>query len=150
MNRKLLLIPVLAAAFTAACDLMVFDTPPFIITKPVSETAARQHYFSYAGITFEFMNTTETAVKNITVSFSLFDAKTGRNPFMGSNIFEITTACEIQPDEIRKIILSLDSYIHIKPSEPFLIDNFCVREIQYSNGNVWQDRYGIFTGGVLK
>jgi hypothetical protein len=118
------------------------ELPPFVITKPAFEIIERPYYFRYAGIVFKFLNTAPEIVDKITVSFLLFDQKTQDSPFIGSNKFEIAKLDVVFPDENKEIIISLDQFIYIAPTEPYLIDFFYVYEIHYVDGTVWQDKYG--------
>lgn len=118
------------------------ESPPFVITRPVFEIIERPYYFNYAGIVFKFLNQDKEAVEKITVSFMLFDERTQDKPFFGSNQFEISRTDLVFPEENKEIIISLDKFIHIAPTEPYLIDSFYVSKIHYINGSVWQDKYG--------
>ena len=118
------------------------DLPPFVITKPVFEIYERPYYFKYAGIVFKFLNKAGENVDKITVSFLLFDPKTNDSPFVGSNKFQITKWDVVLPNENKEIIISLDPFIYIAPTEPYLIDLFYIYEIHYTNNSVWQDIYG--------
>ena len=120
------------------------ELPPFVITRPVFEIVERPYYFRYAGIVFKFLNQSTKIVDKITVSFLLFDPKTNASPFIGSNKFEIAKWDTVLPNENREIIIALDQFIYIAPSEPYLIDFFYIYEIHYVDGSVWQDKYGKF------
>jgi len=129
---------------------LVWEAPPYVITKPVCEISERTYVFTYAGLSFKFLNGSGKTVNRITVSFMLFDAKTLTNPFIGSNIFEISKLDLILPDENREILISLDGYIYTAPTEPYLIDYFYISEISYTDGSVWQDKFGIYNTGTVK
>ena len=118
------------------------ETPPFVITRPVFEISERVNYFTFAGLVFSFLNTTQKNVESITVSFMLFDNDTRASPFFGSNKFEITKIDLVLPNENKEIILSLDRFIYVAPEEPYIVDFFYISEIQYTDGNAWQDKYG--------
>jgi len=118
------------------------EIPPFVITKPVMEIVERPFYFKYAGMVFNFLNHAEKIVDNITVSFMLFDSKTNGSPFISTNKFQITRWDQVFPDENKEIILSLDRFIVIAPTEPYLVDFFYIYEIHYVDGSVWRDEYG--------
>jgi len=120
------------------------DVPPFVVTKPVIEVTEHINYFQCAGVVFKFLNNAEKAVDKITASFMLFDMKTQANPFTGSNVFEIERRCFVAPDENREICISLDHFIYIAPTEPYLIDFFYISEVLYTDGSVWQDKNGKF------
>ena len=118
------------------------ETPPFVITKPQFEITERRNHFNYAGIVFKFLNLAEEHVDRITVSFMVFDPKTQSNPLITTNKFEISKWDFVFPHENKEIIISLDQYIHIAPTEPYIIDFFYVSEIHYIDGSVWQDKNG--------
>jgi len=134
--------------FLMACDdgnkATVVTKPPYTITKPMCEIIERPGYFNYAGIVFNFLNTSDKIVDEVKVSFMLFEANSDENPFIGSNIFEITMLTIVAPKENKEIIISLDQYITIAPSEPYLIDFFYISEIHYKDGSTWQDKHGIY------
>jgi hypothetical protein len=141
MSKMLVLT---AAVYFVSCDMSVMSDPPYVITKPICEIIERPDYFTYAGLTFYFLNTSETIVNNITVSFMLFDAETQGNPFMGSNIFKITKLDTVQVNENKEIVISLDKYLYVAPAEPYIIDFFYIAEIQYADGSAWRDQNGIY------
>ena len=120
------------------------NIPPFVITKPVFEIVERNNHFRYAGIVFKFLNHADDYIDKITVNFMLFDSKTNNSPFNGSNKFEITKLDFVSPDENKEIIISLDQYIYIAPTEPYIIDFFYVSEIHYIGGRIWQDKLGTY------
>jgi len=118
------------------------DIPPFVISRPVVEIKERLNGFKYAGIVFKFLNNTEMYVEKITICFMLFDTKTQTSPFLGSNKFEITKHDFLSPGENKEISISLDNYIYIAPTEPYLIDFFYIAEINYLDDIIWRDTYG--------
>ena len=120
------------------------ELPPFVITRPMFEIIERPYFFKFAGLVFNFLNTGPKTVEKVTVSFLLFDPKTRDNPFIGSNKFEIAKWDIVFPGESREIIISLDQFIYIAPKEIYIIDHFFICEIYYTDGSVWQDKYGKF------
>ena len=120
------------------------EIPPFVITKPEFEIIERPYHFRYAGIVFKFLNQADLIVDRITVSFLLFDPRTQESPFVGSNKFAMTKRDIVFPDDNKEIIISLDQFIYVAPTTPYLIDFFYIYEIQYVDGSVWRDEYGKF------
>jgi hypothetical protein len=118
--------------------------PPFVISRPVFEIIGRTNYFNYGGMVFKFLNQRGEYVERITVSFRLFDPKTHSNPFFTTNKFEISKWDFVNPNENKEIIISMDQYIYVAPSEPYIIDFFYVSEILYGDGSVWRDKNGIY------
>ena len=148
-----LLVIIVMSIITAACESPTWivadappttpsEVPPFVISKPVVEITERINYFQCAGIVFKFLNNGGEPVDKITISFMLFDTKTQVSPFFGSNVFEITKLDFVAPGENKEICISLDQFIYIAPSEPYLIDFFYVSNIHYIDGTIWQDEYG--------
>ena len=118
------------------------EIPPFVITKPVVETYGRINYFNYAGIVFKFLNKADDPVDMIKVKFMLFDTETQLSPFIGSNAFEISKLDYIAPGENKEICISLDQFIYVAPTEPYLIDFFYISEVHFTSNIIWQDEYG--------
>ena len=134
-----------AAMLFIACDDSGMTTagfPPFVITKPVMEITERINHYTYAGIAFKFLNNSEEHIDGITVCFTLFDARAQGSAFTGNNKFEITKRDMISPGENREILISLDRYIYIAPTEPYLFEFFYISEIYYSDGRIWEDKQG--------
>jgi hypothetical protein len=127
----------------SSCADFSSETPPFAITVPTCSTNANFD-FTYAGISFYLLNKSHKSISSITAHFMLFDARTQTNPFIGSNIFEIKKFILISPGENKEIILSLDRFIYIAPEEPYLIDFFYISKIEYSDGSIWEDKYGVY------
>jgi len=127
-----------------SCIDLNTNLPPFIITTPVCSVSNSSNNLIYADISFAFFNKSGKNIESITVSFMLFDFKTEKNPFIGSNLFELTKIITILPNESKDIILSLDKFITIVPLEPYLIDFFYVLKIKYTDGSIWQDRFGLY------
>ena|GEM_PF-2350674 len=120
------------------------EIPPFVITRPVFEISERPFHFNYSGVVFNLFNTGPEVIDTITVSFRVFDQRTQSSPFLGTNKFEITKLELIHPNESKEIIISLDRFIYIAPTEPYIIDFFYVSRIDYVDGKVWEDKYGKF------
>jgi hypothetical protein len=118
------------------------EIPPFVITKPRMQVNERPFYFNYAGMVFNFLNQAEKTVEAIVVSFVLFDPETMESPFFTSNKSQITRWDTVFPGENKEIIISLDQFISVAPSNPYLVDLFYIYEIQYVDGSVWSDDHG--------
>jgi len=143
------MLPAIIAVLSAGCAMMPQDPPPFVVTKPICRINEQSYEFTYAALSFGILNNGQEAIKQITVSFSLFDSKTQDNPFIGSNVFEIVKQETVQPGENKEILISLDKYIYTAPAEPYLIDFFYISKITYTNGSVSQDKYGTYSTRTL-
>ena len=126
------------------------EMPPFVITKPSFEINSRPLHFNYSGVVFNFVNTGTDIIEAITVSFRIFDQRTQSSPLIGTNKFEITKLELIHPDENKEIIISMDRFVYIAPTEPYLIDFFYICRIHYVGGKIWEDKYGKYRIRVVK
>jgi len=145
MNKTGLIIFILIIFSFSSCTGNYQETPPFIITTPVSLLSGISYEFKYAGLSFYFLNKSEKNIENLTASFRLFDAKTQNSSFTGSNEFEITKLTFISSGENKEIVLSLDKFIYRAPAEPYEIDFFYISRIEYSDGSIWEDKYGLYS-----
>jgi hypothetical protein len=140
-------LAVLCALFTSCAPQ---SAPPYVITQPVCVAGERPGFYRYAGIELYISNTSDIAISELTVSFALFDAETGKNPFAGSNKFSLTLRGTVMPYDKKELIIPLDDYLYLAPRRPFIIDFFYIAKIEYADGSVWTDNHGIYhTGSQL-
>jgi hypothetical protein len=147
-NEKPLIVLIVGTfVLLAACSLSQPGSPPYVVTKPVCAIGERTGYYHYAGVEFEFLNTSGKTVSRITVSFMLFDAETEKNPLVGSNLFKLDLLGTVYANEKKEMIIPLDPYIYVAPADPYIIDFFYIKEIRYTDGSSWEDEYGTYHTG---
>jgi hypothetical protein len=138
---------ILALAFLcslSSCQTLQEDAPPYVISKPVCSIEPNPGYYLFAGIEFDFLNISDKNISEINISFMVFDADTESNPFIGSNIIKVNFTDNINPGELKRLIISLDYYMYVAAEKPYLIDFFYVAEIKYADGSSWEDQFGIY------
>lgn len=128
-----------ASALLGSCSLFGNGSPPYVISAPASVAGPCEGYYRYAGVDFDFCNTGDKAVAELSVSFLVYDAKTKMNPFAGSNLVKYEYSGAIAPGETASLKVSLDGRAHVAPKEPYLVDFFTVPRIVYSDGTSWED-----------
>lgn len=139
-NKALVLFfPVFAASFSACAHT---GSIPYGISNPESQIGEIQGLQEFAGIYFTFYNNTEKTVKSFTVSYFVFDNTGEKSPFIGSNVLSSRSFKIIPPNGVQEIHISLDRYINQIPLEPYIIDFFYIKKIEYEDGSVWIDPYG--------
>ncbi len=126
-----------------SCVQSVYSAP-YVISSPECVIGKTDSFFSYAGVIASFINTAESDIASLYISFNVYDASTKKNPFFGSNTIQTVYEDIIYPDEETELCISLDEYVHSIPLEPFLIQNFCISKIVYSDGSVWTDYFCVF------
>jgi hypothetical protein len=148
MKTLLWIIGVCSVLILASCKLIADSAPPYVVSKPGSYCVEKSGYYVFAGIEFSFLNTSEKAVTDITVSCMVFEPETLRNPLIGSNIIKTSFAGYIPGGRKKDLIISLDPYIYAAPEKPYIIDFFYIARIVYDDGSSWEDPNGIYyTGG---
>jgi hypothetical protein len=135
-------IAVLSIILFASCANTVFEhnVPPYALSKPISNAGKKEGYYNFAGIEFNYMNTTDKTVNDLAISCIVYDSDTKKNPFIGSNIVKFHYKQPIQPQTSQQMIIPLDAYMFVAPTKPYLLDFFTVSSIAFSDGTTWADK----------
>lgn len=131
-------------ATLCGCDLVSDDPPPYVISRPVCVAGQCEGYYRFAGIDFDFRNTGKVAVAEMDVRCRVYDPVTKKNPFVGSNDVSFSYRGSIAQGATASLRISLDEYAHVAPAEPYLVDFFTVRRIEYADGSTWEDPAGVY------
>ena len=129
--------------FYSSCEFLS-PRAPYIISIPKMEIGGYEDYYKYAGIECSFYNTSSKTIEKMEIDFSLFDPITKKPLSMSGPHFSVVCRETIDPGEEIDLRISLDFFIHYIPDSPFLIDNFSVRRIYYTDKTTWEDPFGIF------
>ncbi len=139
------IFPVFAFVLSSCMNIQEI---PYVITEPQCKIGQLENNYNFSGVCFTIYNNSNKAIKKIECTYTVFDAD-GDNPFIGSNCLISKFNDIIAPNDNREIIISLDKYMNYIPEEPFLIENFYVSKIEYSDGTVWKDSFGAFSQGGI-
>lgn len=124
-----------------------FEKPeiaPYVISKLECKMGMLEGYYSFGCVQFDFFNASNKDVSEILVSCIVYDTKTKKNPFIGTNFLKNSFSGNIIRQENKTLILSLDQYIFVVPDEPYLIDFFSISKIIYIDGTSWEDKNGFY------
>ena len=80
--------------------------------------------------------------KKINIVFYLFDQDGEPANECRSNI-SIEFELSIMPQEESRFCLSLDSFMNAIPETPLFIDYLYLAKIEYEDGSVWEDPFGL-------
>lgn len=127
----------------SGCESLEMFNCPYIIANPRVVLGENEGEHSFAGTYFNLFNDSSKTITDVTVSFLLYDGE-GENPFIGSNCVVSKINCVIGASQQAELVVSLDSYISVVPSEPYKIDFMYLREIKYSDGSSWSDPFGMY------
>ncbi len=146
-NKSILLFFSVLAASLTGC--MHVSSIPYAISEPECKVGRVDGMHDFAGIYFTFYNNSEKRVKNVIFTCIVFDSDGEKSPLIGSNIISAKFSQEITSYDVHDIVFSLDPYINIEPVEPYIIDFFYIKKIEYLDGSVWEDPYGSWMQGSL-
>ncbi len=138
MKKAKSLAIVFVVLVSVSCEQALYQAP-YVLIGPESLVGEGGVFFNYAGIFAELHNTSEKDIASLEISFDVFDRTTKKNPFAGSNHISCSYTDLIYSQETADLCISLDSYIHTMPEEEFVISNFCITSIGYTDGSRWTD-----------
>ena len=141
---KLIFISFLSFLFLG-CDFLDNNRPSFFLSSPEFELGTKETSFRTAGVNFELTNTGTEDINRVIISFIVYDEETKKSPWIGSNIIIAEFSERITSGETKQFEISLDNKFMKIPENSILIDFFYVKEIQYSNGQVWKDHFGVYS-----
>ena len=121
---------------------------PYVITMPQCHVGSLDENYKISGIHFTMYNNSSKQIKNFSCKCMIFDTE-GNNPFIGSNCIISKFDEVISSNNERQVIINLDPYLNYVPDAPFVVDNFYISKIVYSDGSVWKDTFGTFLQGGL-
>jgi hypothetical protein len=118
------------------------DKRPYYIQGEVSISSDTGD-FKYAGINITFYNNAEKDIKKIVLVLFLFDPDDS-STFSGDNRIDSEYTKNISSLSTAEFCISLDDYITAVPDNPCQIDCLYAGRIEYEDGTVWEDPYGIY------
>jgi len=99
--------------------------------------------FKYAGVNITFCNNTEKDIKKIVLILFLSDFDDS-STFSGNNRIVSEYSKSIDSLSTAVYCISLDDYITAVPDTPYQIDCLYAARIEYEDGSIWEDPYGIY------
>ena len=137
------MFPILALVLSGCMNNQVL---PYVVTEPTCRVGKLENNYDFAGIHFTLYNNTDKQIKNFSCTCTIFDSD-GDNPFIGNNCIIAKSNNPINSADNSEVIIKLDPYMNWIPEKPFIIENFYVTKIEYSDGTVWKDSIGAFRQG---
>ena len=148
LKRLFLLLEIsAAAALVTGCPSQLWEaeSPPYAITTPVYRIAGPDDLCTLGGVFLDFYNKSEKEVVFIETCMNVFNRKTGELAFEGAGGMLSESICLLQSHERKSLCIPLDEFIWQLDSPSFIVDNFFITRIEYSDGTTWQDKVGVYT-----
>lgn len=123
------------------CQVFSQDSLPYVMSGEfVMEEGASD--YSICGVDFFLLNKSEKEIKTIDLVFFLFD-KDGEPASECQNKISVEIEKSISGGEDSTFCMSLDKYMNSIPAEPLQIDYLYLARIEYEDGSLWEDPYGL-------
>lgn len=144
MNLKKLLAAVEFLLLLCSCSLKnEIKNPPYAVSNPVLEDGTGTNGCNVGGLFFDYYNKKQINVVKLEVKFCIYDKETKLSVIKKGQI-SATLNSEIAGGEKRKLCIPLDSYITTFNKDRYIVDQFFVSRIEFSDGSTWEDVLGIY------
>lgn len=124
-----------------SCKSYSQDFIPYVLDGEfVMEDGAAE--YSICGAEFFLLNKSNSEIKKINIIFYLFD-KDGEPASGCKNKISLDIEQVVGSGEESSFCISLDKYMNSIPEEKLLLDYLYLAKIEYEDGNVWEDPFGL-------
>lgn len=127
--------------FGTGCKTYSLEKIPYVMTGDFVMEESSADY-SICGVDFFLLNKSEKEIKNLTIVFFLFD-KDGEPAFECRSKISAQIEKDISAGEDCSFCMSLDNFMNSIPSEYLIVDYLYLSKIEYQDGSVWEDPYGL-------
>ncbi len=141
MNKINRIVLMCLTCLLISCSCYGPDSVPYVMTGEfVMEEGAAD--YSICGVDLYLFNKSDKAIKRIYLVFFLFD-KDGEPATECSNKIYAVIEKEVFAGETETFCMSLDSFMNSVPEDYLIIDYLYLSIIEYEDGTVWEDPYGL-------
>jgi len=138
---RILLFMMFLILFGTGCKTYSLEKIPYVMTGDFVMEESSADY-SICGVDFFLLNKSEKEIKNLTIVFFLFD-KDGEPAFECRSKISAQIEKDISAGEDCSFCMSLDNFMNSIPSEYLIVDYLYLSKIEYQDGSVWEDPYGL-------
>jgi len=127
--------------FFGSCKAYTQDYVPYVLNGEfVMEEGVSE--YSICGVNLFLLNKSEKNIRRVNLVFFLFD-KDGEPAIECRNKLEFSIEENIAASESSEFCIGLDEYMYSIPTEELLLDYLYLSKIEYEDGCVWEDPYGL-------
>lgn len=119
-------------------------SPKFSITEPVYKSNSEDSRCAIGGVYFDFYNKASCDVVFMEVRLNVYDKKTRKNAFTGHGTIVSGNECHVKVGAKKNMCVPLDDFITVISDAGYLIDQFFISRIEYSDGSVYKDIFGTY------
>ena len=125
----------------SGCKAFSLDSVPYVISGDFEMEDGSADY-SICGVNFYLLNQHEKDISKITIVFFLFD-QDGEPAWQCRSKISAEVMLNLESGESTNFCISLDQFMNSVPEELLLVDYLYLAKIEYEDGSVWEDPYGL-------
>ena len=119
-------------------------SPLFSVTRPEYKSNTEDDRCKIGGVYFDFYNKADSAVVFMQVRMNVYENRGGNQAFLGQGTIVSDSEIVIEIGETKQMCIPLDEYITVVPKGKYFIDQFYVSRLEYEDGSVWKDEFGLY------
>ena len=145
-NKSFIIIPLVFILIISSCAKNTVDItrPMFAVSAPAYKDSKTDSRCVIGGVYFDFYNRADCSVIYLETRMNVYDRGTQKNAFAGYGTLENGSSLVIKSGEKKQLCVSLDDYITAVSKEGYCIDQFYISRIEYEDGRVWIDNFGLY------
>ena len=145
MKRILFILNLAGALCFSGCALFTDNSPQFAVSTPVYKKGEIENSCRLGGVCFEFYNKSSKRVISIQTKMNVYNSATKETAFVGVGTISSSFNGIVDAKTKKDMCVSLDEYITTSSDCDFLIEQFYISRIVYSDGTEWKDYFGIYS-----
>jgi len=141
MKKYLHVLLVFLSFVMINCKSYSLNSIPYVLSGSFMMEADSEDY-SICGVDFYLKNKSKREIKKINIIFYLFDSD-GEPACECPNKINVEIEKSVPAESDWSFCMSLDGFMNTIPSDYLCIDYLYISRIDYEDGSVWEDPYGI-------
>ncbi len=138
---EILVLVFVLAGCTSSLDIR---QPLFTISEPVYMSHEENSACAFGGVYFDFYNKSASDVVYLETRMNVYDGESGKAAFAGQGTIITGSECLVESGLGHNFCISLDPYISRITETGYIIDQFYISRVDYSDGKVWKDEFGLY------
>ncbi|HBG35543.1 MAG TPA: hypothetical protein DDW88_00555 [Treponema sp.] len=121
-----------------SCTFDFGNLPPYCISSPHIILNNEDVFDSSCGLFFNLKNTDAKTIAKINLVFSAYESS-NKKPITTKYLNEMSVPVFLPHGESLEVFIDLEPFIFKIPDSDCIVDFFCIKEVVFSNGDVWKD-----------
>jgi len=131
-------IHAIALCLLTACSFNYQPFIPFCISKPIIILDKREELETSCNLFFTIKNTNKGTIEKVNFVFSAYEGS-NKKALTTKYLNEMSVPVFLPHGESIEVFIDLEPLIFKIPDSDCIVDFFCIKEVVFSNGDVWKD-----------